>query len=414
MKKCFGVILTLVAVLALVACGGKQPAEETADVPQEPRGPDYQVFAPLPRAVVGAAVPYLTDEGGLVDTPCFKPVAELEPVEADIVLRDTIEQNEADALDAIRSWLVEDVAPAGLTSGIAGGWSIEMEDLVVLETPVDQLRFVEDQECISAARGWLPEGVRAVTTLFGARALHFTTDLPVGQDLQQELLSELGMFNIVMESEALFVYEPALDEDGNQLTNDKDELLFQSPSGLNIPQSEIPPSEQRTMKEWTLSAEQPIYFGFHEIPDDAWRKESEKDKCDVYLVWGDITPRTAECPEFQDSAFSATQTDDGQVAITITTDGENRGVVMEFGKGQKLDINDRVMLWISPKKIEEGVMLRLNSLVLDPQPMDGGEEAEDAVPMRAPQVDDEEELPAEKKSKKNKKSTGNAIDDYLN
>jgi hypothetical protein len=415
-----GLMFAISMALSLaIGCGGKQSTEETETLAQTPTGPDYQVFAPLPRATTKAAIPYLMDSNGLVQTPCFKAMEELVATHAGVEIKQLVEDNTSAATNAIIDWFVQDLAPSGLSSGQAGGWTIEMEDLVVAEVPMDQLRFVEDQECIMPSTGWLGEGIRGVTTLIGAKTFNFSTQIPVGQDLQQEMLSAVGMENMVIESESLFVYEPALDEEGNQLTNANKELLFSSPTGINIPQSEIPPPEQRTMKEWVLKTEAPLYFAFREIPEDGWRKESKKDLCDVFLVWGDVTPRPPECEEFKKSAFSASPTEEGLVSITITTEGENKGVELDYGQSEKIVVNDQIILWINPKKIEEGVLLRLHSLTLNPQPMIGGvsESSDDEYSASSESessseaASEEEEAP--KTKKKGKGSDADALDDYL-
>jgi hypothetical protein len=274
---------------------------------------------------------------------------------------------------------------------------------------VGNLRFVDNPQCIQPGTGWLAEGVRAVTTMIGARTFNFKCATGVGVDQQEELMQGVGTENIVIESEALFNYEPALDENDEPMKNETDEILFKAPDGTLIPEKEVPPPEQRLMKEWTMRAQNPIFFAFKEIPEDAWRRESEKDHCDVYLVWGDVTPRPPECEEFTESAFSAVKEDDG-VAITITTGGENQGTVLDYNKAEMLQINDRILLWISPKKIEEGVLLRLNSLVLNPLGLD-------AVTPKATEetyVPEKEDEPKKEKKKGRSKSDQDALDAFLN
>ncbi len=416
-------VVVCLASMVVFGCGGKDKSDtKTADdAKAAPKGPDYQVFAPLPKATTVAELPYLVGPDGEDNTPCFKPGEGLVPEDAGFEIKSAIEENESAVNEAIRNWLVESLEVSGLSGALASKWEIEVEDPVVLMVPNEAVRFVDDPQCIQPSTGWLGEDVRAVTMMIGARTFSFSTTIPVDMDLQEEMVGAVSQENFILESDALFVYEPAMDDDGKPIVNQEGVPLFKAPDGRFIPDKEIPPPEKRTMKEWTLKGETPLYFAFRELSDEAWRKESKKDLCDVYLVWGDITPRTAECEEFTESAFVATKTEDGDVAITITTGEENKGVTLGFGKSDMILLNDRIIIWLSPKKIEEGVKLRLNSLVLNPNgisAVSGKSEQETYVPTKATPID--EEKPKSKKKKKKKKKKGkskndkDALDSFLN
>ncbi len=415
------VLALCLGMAATFGCGGKKTPEAKTpgdQGPAQPTGPDYQTFAPLPRATNVAEVPFLLGADGEDHTPCFKAVEGLAPAEGGHETKSLIEENGSAVNKAIRAWFVEDLAPAGLSEALASKWEIEVEDISVKEVPSDQIRFVDDPQCIQPSTGWLSEDIHAVMMMIGARTFKFTTTVPIDHNLQEEMIQAVGMENMVLESEALFVYEPATDSDGQPIKNQEGAPLFKAPDGRFIEEKEVPPAEQRTMKEWTLKAENAVYFAFRELSDEMWRKESKKDQCDVYLVWGDITPRPPECEEFTESKFVATQTEDGDVAITITTGDQNMGETLGYGEAKMIQVNDRIILWVSPKKIEEGVLLRLNSLVLAPQgiTMSKKSSAESYVPARSEPPPEEEKPKKEKKKSKKKgaKTDQDALDDFLN
>ena len=75
--------------------------------------------------------------------------------------------------------------------------------------------------------------------------------------------------------------------------------------------------------------------------------------------------RQPECAEFDATGFKAAKVGDG-VEIEMQTHDEVETFEMDFGQLKRLRVNDRVILWISPVTIEEGALIRLNSLVLSP------------------------------------------------
>ena len=413
-------VTTLVAAVLLAACGGEKP-EVKEPVKVEPKGPDYEVFAPLDEVVLDARLPYVY--GAAEQVPCFKPVEEIAPAEADVVVKGMLEEHQAEIADAIRGWLSDQLEMSGVTPTLVAKWSVSLEDPVVLEVPRDQVRFTEDPQCL-AKSGWLAEGEHLVVALFGARKLAFESSIPLNADIQQALLETLGMENMVVESEALFVYEPATDGAGEPLLSPEGKPLFTSPSGEYIPESEIPPPEKRLMEEWVVQSERPIYFGFRAFPEDAHRKEGDREKCNVIVIPDALKPQPPDCPEFQESGFSVSILPDEEkpVSITIKTGEEIQGVLLDWDEGTKVQVNDRIIMWLMPKKVEVGVELFVNTLVLDPAPMEGGEEgAEDALagytaeePAGEGAAAEEVSQPAKKKpKKKGKVSDEDAIDAFL-
>ena len=119
------------------------------------------------------------------------------------------------------------------------------------------------------------------------------------------------------------------------------------------------------MKTWIAEAPAAVYFGYRELSTVAWRRESNREKCNVNLVWQDPTYREPECDEFSAAGFKAARKGD-RIEIQMRSGEEEKTLEMDFEDVERMRVSDRVILWLSPDSIEEGVLIRLNSLVLNP------------------------------------------------
>jgi hypothetical protein len=430
--RLLGVLCAAMFVVIAFAGGCKKkeaPPPETAAA-AAPKGPDYQEFAPLKRARTEIKLPWVLSEDPTTEAAqCFKPV-ETQPAEADITLKDALDKNKAGAKKAIVDWLAEVVTPNGFSRALADGWDMKFEDVVSMEVPPDQVRFGDDPECLGKS-GWLPNDRHLVTAIVGVKTIKFETTLPVAVNLAQDMADALKAKGVTMESEALFNYEPAKDDAGNPAVDPQGKPLYTSPSGTFIEEKDIPPAESRKMKEWTFKTEAPLYLGVRELPADAVRKESSKDKCDVVIIPDMPKPQPPDCGEFKESAFtvSVVEGEDKPVRLTIVTGDQNKGVSLDWKEATKVQVNDRIILWIQPEKVEVGVNLKLNSLVLNPLKMvegEGGDGYEEGGVYKAEEpakpeakADDEgkdkgKKKDDKKKDKEKKKASGDALDDYLN
>lgn len=408
------------ALMVVAACGEKKPETKT-QVKAKPKGPDYQVFAPLEKITLEAALPAVIGADELF--PCFKGVEGLAPAEPDVLVKEVLEKQNKYISKLVRDWFVEDLEVDGVSSTVANKWTITPVNLVVLEVPRHQVRFTDNPECLDKS-GWIPKGQHLAVAFFGATQFDFESSLPLNMDIQQAMLETLGMKNIMLESEALFVYEVAMDEAGEPMMNPEGKQLFTSPTGEFITEDKVPPPEKRLMEKWTLKSERPLYFGFKEIADDAWRKEGDKDKCNVILIPDQLDPQAPDCAEFQEVGFSVTILEgEKPVSITMTFgEEEHKGVQLGWKEGKKLQVSDRMFLWLKPEKVEVGVNLYVNSLVLDPTPMP--DQVDDTMSEYAEpeKVEAEAEKKKEKekveekqkpKKKKGKESDQDKLDDFL-
>jgi len=417
------VFAALAALFVVVsACGDKKPETQT-QVKAKPTGPDYQVFAPLEKLTRESTLPFVIGSDELF--PCFQVVEELLPSEPDLIVKEMLEKQNKYIAKLVRDWFVEELTVDGISSTIANKWTITPVNLYMIEVPRDQIRFTGGPECLEKS-GWLPDGQHLAVAYFGATQFDFESSLPLNMDIQQAMLETLGMENIMLESEALFVYEAAMDDNGEPMLNPEGKELYTSPTGEFITVDEVPPPEKRLMEKWSLKAERPLYFGFKEIANDAWRKEKKKDKCNLILIPDQLDPQAPECAEFQEVGFSVTilPDDEKPVSLTMTLgEEEHKGVQLGWGEGKKMQVNDRMILWLKVEKVEVGVDLFINSLVLDPLPMP--EQAEDSVEEYAEpekveaeaekkkEKEEAEEQKPKKKKKKGKESDQDNIDDFL-
>ena len=373
-SRLFELLAVALVVAFAFAAGCKKKDEPVATAAQAaPTGPDYQVFAPLKQATMDVKMPWVMGEGADPNQPCFKPVEDAQPAEADVVLKETMDDNLKGVKKAVVEWMIEVLQPDGLSRAIAESWTMSFEDVVAIEVAPDAVRFVDDPQCLGKS-GWLPDGQHLATTVVGAKTIKFEANLPVGTALKTALAEAVGIKNIAIESDALFDYSPAVDTAGQPLLDPDGKPLFNSPTGEYIGEADVPPAEKRQMKEWTFKLPTPLYLGVKELPKDAVRKEGTKDKCDIIIIPDVPKPQPPECAEFKESGFTVSLIEgEKPVSLTIVTGDQTKGVTLAWKEATKIQVDDRIILWIQPEKVEVGVNLKLNSLVLNPQPMAEGE-----------------------------------------
>ncbi len=362
-------VLAGVCVLAAAGCkkekasGGETTVATEASKPKADK-PNYQEYAPLPKAMTEISLPMLVDQNGLVDVPCFKKQKETETQSASMDIKAEIENKNQYLKEVMMRWILDDVSPSGLSEDDMSGWDFGVEYPVMIEMDPTALRFVPDQECVQESNGWLEDGVRAVTTVIGSRNFTVESRTRLTIDQQDSLMEALKDNGFTMEGSGLDLYKPALDSEGNQKTNAEKELLYNGPGGLSITEKDLPPEEERGVKEFSFKSEKPLFFAFREIPNDAWIKLQKQKSCYVFVVWGDVKPRAPECPEFDFVTFAAEKVDDEKVKVEVSMGKESEKLELPFETTQKIVMGDRVMLWINVKKEEEGATIRFNSLAV--------------------------------------------------
>jgi hypothetical protein len=262
----------------------------------------------------------------------------------------------------VANWLTEEIGLYGISENDVAGWEIEVNYPLMLQMDPTKLRFDEKEECIGEA-GWLDEGVHAATTIIGTRQFAFSSSRRLNPTVQENMKAALEERGLSLEASGLDLYQPVLDDEGNQKYDKNEQALFNGPGGIRITEKDLPPESERGIKDWVIKSEEPLYFAFQELPNDAWQKESLKKACNVFLVWGDVTPRSPECEEFTGVTFAVEQKEDG-IKAEVTVDSDTKEIDLIYEKTERIMMAERAILWLNAKKEEEGVTIRLNSLVI--------------------------------------------------
>ena len=363
-------VLVWVGVCAAAVAGCKKDKKgdtaSAADEAVQSAGPkaDYQTYAPLPKAMTDTTLPVLLDENGVVDVPCFNRKSDITTQTASMEIKAEIEKKKAYLHEVLGRWILDDLAPSGITEDEIRNWEFGVEYPVMVELDPLSLRFVEDQECIQETSGWLESGVRAATLLVGARNFTVTSSVRLTIDQQGSLEEALKEKGYTMSGQGLDLYKPIYDSDGAVKYNADNQAMYTGPGGIPIPETELPPENERGVKEWSFKTENPLFFAFRELPNDAWQRLQKKKECYVFVVWGDVKPRAPECAEFNSASFVAEKVDDQSVKVEVTVDSDSKTLEIPFETTQKIVMGNRIMLWINVKKEEEGATIRFNSLAV--------------------------------------------------
>jgi hypothetical protein len=341
-------------LLALLvgACGG---APEP--VPEAPRPPPVPVEEPtfkvwemgaLARARTDAPVPFLIDGAGApVETPCFERARGLKPWDtgrAQVISK--LEANGEAIRAAIRAFALEPIFSGDeeLASTLAVAWEVP----AIVHAPGGKVRLAADQACIDPGARSLPEGARAVTTLFGARELRFTGQEPLAKDRLAAL----------------------------RKAAEKAKLRFRP-----LTAEGEPATGKRPAHGFRLSFPSPLWFAWGDLPKEAWGREQDPAECRLNLVFDDVVPRVPECGGPADVGFGAVRGESaGAVVLKVSADGVTAGATAKAGETVMVQAGGRVIVWLTPTPIVEGVEVAVDTLVLDP----GGGPGGDLVPFGKP------------------------------
>jgi hypothetical protein len=383
-------IQLMLAALVLVAvgngCGAAQEqADETPAKPAVPAAdsegdePTFRVwsFGVLDEATREAGLPYLIDaDGSRLETACYVRARGLKPWETERAkVIGKIESKREGIHQAILEWLEATMLPEGTNTK---GWQTAYEKPTVVHAPDAKLRLAADQQCVDD-KGALPEGSKTVTTLFGAKTLRIKSPAPFEKKLVKQLRKSAKKAKVWLKP--IKAYRRALDEDGDPVSGPDGKKLFLAPDGRLVPAKQIPKGAKRRIYELELSSWAPLWFAFGDLPDDGWAREFGPETCGVNLVFDDATPRAADCDEAAEVGFGVRRGSEDRVEVRATADGFTAKAEVPFGSVLKLQVSGRVVVWVKPKKILEGALLKVNSLVLDP------ESAADAPPDSFPKAE---------------------------
>lgn len=366
-----GVALTITMIVSGCRHNDATPATETPTKAQKVRPPDRQVFAPFKSLIdiSQAGLPFLIrDDTNLYEYPCFTPIENVIAAKVTAELDQPLARNKRAISKVLREWVRDTVGPTAVRDAAIDGWTIVPEEVATLEIDDRAIRFAEEEECISSSTGWLEDDIRVAAGVFGAKTFTFTAKAPLSRNKAQELLEEFRTAGFTAETEDLVDYELVTDADGEVRLGSAGEKLYRHPELGVVSENDITPPARQRMKTWIVESPEPVFFGYRELNKVAWRREADVEECNVNLVWMDPAFRGPDCDEFDAVGFKAAKRGD-VVEIQMQIDGEEEPLEpfeMEFDTVKRLQVNDRIILWVSPVSIEEGALIRLNSLVLAP------------------------------------------------
>ncbi len=336
------------------------PVKVTKDVDE----PTFRVWS---FGVLGAAtrevhLPYMIGgDGARLEEPCYQQARGLKPWETERTeVRAKLDEHAVGIEQAILDWAAEVLLPDGES---ISGWHASYERPAVVHAPNEKVRLAGDQQCVSE-KGSLPKGSKTVTTLFGAKRILFTSPQPLSKQLLKRVRKTAKKTKLWLKP--LKAYRRAVDEGGVPKSGSDGEKLYTSPDGRLVPAKQIPKGARRRVYELEINSWQPIWFAYGDLPEEAWLREFTTDKCEVNLVYDDPRPQAAECGEPSGVGFGVALAGDDELEVKVAADGFTARHVAKFDDVEMIPVGGRVIVWVKPRKIDEGAEIKINSLVLDP------------------------------------------------
>ncbi len=364
------VVVTLLFSGAQVLIGGCQGGGG-ASLPESPSSPsrrakqaDPQLFAPLRGALTEPRMPFLLADGAdVIDTVCFEPVDDVLETEGGPEIEEALRQHSRAISKLLRQWVRDEVAPTAVNDRLIDSWSIRPLDLQGREIDDAAVRFSPDIECIDSSTGWMEDGVQVVAGFYGASSFQFKAKTPLGRRAATELLDEFTAAGFTAKTGDLVDLELVRDDDGELRKGDSGEKLYRHPTDGIVSELDVTPPARQRMKTWTVESPLTVWFGFRELSNAAWRREAARDRCNVNIVWGDPVYRPPNCEELSFLGFKAMRREQG-VEIQMRVGEDEQILDMDFRTIERLQIADRIILWVAPIEIEEGAEIRINSVTV--------------------------------------------------
>ncbi|MCP4675649.1 MAG: hypothetical protein GY854_09125 [Deltaproteobacteria bacterium] len=364
-------VLAAAACLFVPACGARNDTADTVAPPENVEGePEFDIagFEVLEEATTLADLPYLVGHNGaVVKTPCWAITKNTKSwqTENPSVLRD-LEKNIGAIQGAVMAWARNALLPSDTSWSTVASWRVALEKPQIVHASLEHVRLLDDQQCIDEQKAALPQKSKTVTTLFGALELHFRSKTPLDAKLLKNMRKAAKKASARLKS-VRYEYPRAVDAGGKPLKDEKGRPLFQGPGGELLPRFKIPKPKNRPVFEWKLVFKKPLYVAFGDLPSDVWAREIDPSQCSVNLIFDDATPRVPECAGAKDAGFGvATGGSPGTVVVKVTADGMTVSEEVPFNTRKMIWVAGRVIAWVTPKKLVEGALLNIDSLVLAP------------------------------------------------
>ena len=359
--------LVFPCLLLLIGCGSRPrmgPKREV-DLSSEPDF-GFDESGPLDSATVRPELPLLRmPDGRFLDT-CFETVK--KPTQwqtADPKVYGALEQHR-EALDKlVIAWLKTEVFRDIGSDAAVHRHDLSLDTPVVRHVPDARLAFREDQTCLRGAARDFPMDADIVTALFGVKEIRGKSPRPLDRETVRKMKKAARQAGLRMTTEN--AYAPVLDGQGKPVKNEQGKSLFDSPSGRRITKKEIPPPKERMVVTWKLISQKPIFLAYGTASRSGWRKTpAEPPHCEVFLVFDDVKPRVPVCTTFDQAGFGATRSDSpDEVVVRIATAHRTVTPSLPYNTPSMVVADDKLIVWITPAPVEEGIKLRVDALWLD-------------------------------------------------
>lgn len=297
-------------------------------------------FTVLPVGKESISLPMIVGPSGVEPIECFKKT-QPKAVPVSVQLGELITQSEREISVALGDWLAKKFN-LSLKPKERRTWSVEVKSPVVAQLSPQELLLRNDQRCIDKNEKWLPSSQRAVDTLVGASSFLFSTKIPLNAALQAELAAG------VKKSGFTFIQR---------------DLLFDPDH----------PGKAPGLLSWSIETPTPVYFAFRFLSSDKWQTENDPSKCNTYLVWNDANAQQAQCDDFKVARFAIGDQADlnpkvnkDEFDLFFFIGGVERSETVSFHKTTQIAVDNRLMLWVTPQREEEGATLQIDSLFLAP------------------------------------------------
>jgi len=377
-KKAISSVLLLACAAFALSCGGA-PEQETIKKPKRVKVDEplfkVQSIGALDEALSSPRLPLLIGtKGATLDTPCFERATGLSSWETQrAVVLEKLDENQAAISKEISAWTEAEILSFGPLGELKGKLQASFEDPVVLSAPDAKVRFAADQRCVDEKTRFLPEGAKAVTTLFGAKVLVLRGKDALSKKQIKALRKAAQKANVGFRPSRGFLR--AIDpETGAFAVTETKQPLFVGLDGKPVTEDRLPQAEDLPLNGFELVMYEPLWFAWGDLPKERWGRENDPAACSLNLVDYDATPRVPACDKDREAGFGVEPgEEDGTVVLKVASDGVVASKTAKYGQETMIQAGSRVVVWVTAAPIEEGADLKVDSLVLDPGSAPKGE-----------------------------------------
>jgi hypothetical protein len=370
LKNAISLVLVCACAAPAWGCGGarQETVKKVKSVKVDEPFFRVQSIGPLTEAASSPRVPFLIGaDGKTLDTPCFERATGLPTWETERpqVIAKLAENQEAIS-KVITAWVEAEFLSFGPLAELKGKLQASFERPIVLHAPDAKIRFDPAQKCIDEKTRFLPDGVKAVTTLFGAKVIVLRGKDALSQQQIKALRKAAKRAKVGFRPSrgCVRAIDPAT---GAYAVTEGREPLFDGPDGKPVTEGRLPPPEDRPLNGFELVMYEPLWLAWGDLPKEQWGRENDPQVCNLNLVDYDATPRVPACDKKREAGFGVEPGDDeGTVVLKVASDGVVATKTAKYGVETMIQAGKRVVVWVTATPIEEGADLKVDSLVLDP------------------------------------------------